>query len=130
AGTMRALFRFELTYDSLQSLALVPTPQVQWFEPRIVPLGATTFVVNGTQFTKGAVAFLDGAAMPTTFVNSTQLKVASNFMDSGSGYLTVVNFGPPDVTSSPRLLEWGQGIVLAISPPTATVATGAKQQFT
>ncbi|MFN0110138.1 MAG: DUF1800 family protein [Blastocatellia bacterium] len=105
-------------------------PTVQWFSPRLVPLGNTTFSVNGLNFINGAVVKLDGVAMPTAFVSATQLKVTSNFAQSGSGNLTVTNPGMPEVTSSPRLLEWGQGITVSISPATTTVAAGAKQQFT
>lgn len=105
-------------------------PQVQWFSPRIIPLGATTFEVNGSGFTSGAVAKLDGVAMPTTFVSSTMVRVSSNFMQSGSGNLTVSNPGTPPVTSAARLLEYGQGVVVSITPSTATVATGTQRQFT
>ncbi|HQR31679.1 MAG TPA: DUF1800 family protein [Blastocatellia bacterium] len=108
----------------------VATPVVQWFSPSPVPLGNTTFTVNGSSFVSGAIEYLDGVAMPTTFVSATQLKVTSNFTDSGSGNLTVTNPGSPSATSSPRLLEWGQGIKVTILPSTVTVAPGAKQQFT
>lgn len=108
--------------------AIQAAPVVYWFSPGKVPLGNTTFTVNGANFVSGAVAYLDGVAMPTTFISSTQLKVASNFSQSGSGNLTVTN--PGGMTSSPRLLEYGQGIVVTISPISATVATNATQQFT
>ncbi len=109
--------------------ALLQTvPTVQWFSPSKVPLGNTTFTINGANFSNGAVASLDGIALPTTFVSATQLKVASNFMQSGSGKITVAN--PGGGVSSPRLLEFGLGIVVTISPTSATVATNATQQFT
>lgn len=131
AMLLLALFGFALFQTGTSAnTAIVATPSVQWFSPHPVPLGNTTFTVNGTNFVNGAVVMLEGVAMPTTFVSSTQLKVTSNFTDSGSGNLTVTNPGSPNVTSSPRLLEWGQGIKVTIIPPTATVAPGAKQQFT
>lgn len=107
-----------------------PIPQVQWFSPGKVPLGQSTFTVNGSQFYNGAVVLLDGTPLPTTFVSSTQLQATSNVMQSSSGYITVVNPGPPGAVSSPRLIEFGQGIVVTITPATATVATAAQQQFT
>lgn len=107
-----------------------PIPQVQWYSPNVVPLGNTIFTVNGNRFYNGAVVTIDGTAFPTTYVSSTQLKVTSNFAQSGSGYLTVVNPGPAGATSSPRLLEWGAGITVSITPATVTLGTGAKQQFT
>ena len=109
--------------------AAVPNPQVQWFSPGKVPLGPTTFVVNGSQFISGAKVRFDGVALPTTFISASQLRATSNFKQSGSGYITVVNPGTPDATSTPRLIEFGQGITVKITPSTATVMTGAQQQF-
>jgi uncharacterized protein (DUF1800 family) len=110
-------------------LDVCPTPQVQWFSPGKVPLGNSIFTINGTGFVSGAVAKLDGAPLPTTYVSSTQLKATSNVIQSSSGNLTVTN--PCSATpSSPRLIEFGLGIVVTISPSTATVPTGANQQFT
>lgn len=123
-----ALFSLSFLQSGTSANAIQAAPSVQWFSPRIVPLGNTTFTVNGTNFVSGAVVKLEGVARPTTFVSSTQLRVTSNFTDSGSGNLTVTN--PGGATSSPRLLEWGQGITVSITPATATVAPGAKQQFT
>jgi len=117
------------TLTSTASLAAIQVaPVVYWFSPSKVPLGATTFTVNGTNFVNGAVVRLDGVALPTTFVSATQLKATSNVMQSGSGYITVAN--PNGVISGQRLLEFGQGIVVNITPATATVATNATQQFT
>jgi uncharacterized protein (DUF1800 family) len=107
-----------------------PTPVVQWFSPGKVPLGNTTFIVNGSGFYNGAIVQLDGMDLPTTYLSSTQLRAASNVQQSSSGYITVVNPGPPGAVSSPRLIEFGAGIVVTITPNPATVATGAKQQFT
>ncbi|MBX7219057.1 MAG: DUF1800 family protein [Blastocatellia bacterium] len=108
-----------------------PTPQVQWYSPSSkIPLGPTTFFINGTQFYSGAVAMLDGNPLPTTYVSLTQLKVTSNIAQSSSGYITVVNPGPPGAVSQPRLIEFGQGIVVTVTPATATVAPAAQQQFT
>lgn len=105
-----------------------PVPQVQWFSPAKVPLGNSTFAINGTGFVNGAVAKLDGVALPTTYVSSTQLNATSNVMQSSSGNITVTN--PCNaVASPPRLVEFGQGIVVTISPATATVPTGGQQQF-
>lgn len=107
-----------------------PTPVLNWWSPGKVPLGNTTFTLYGSNFYNGAVVRLDGVALPTIYVSSTQLKATSNVMQSGSGYVTVTNPGPSGAVSSPRLVEFGQGISMSIAPATATVATGATQQFT
>ncbi len=106
-----------------------PTPKVQWFSPGKVPLGNSTFTINGTGFVNGATAKLDGVSLPTTYLSSTQLKATSNVMQSSSGNITVTN--PCSATASgPRLIEFGLGIVVTVSPSPVTVPTGAKQQFT
>jgi uncharacterized protein (DUF1800 family) len=119
-----------LQLNTSANATMQATPTVQWFSPRLIPLGNTVFTVNGANFINGAVVKVQDMALPTAFVSSTQLKVTSNFMQSGSGNLIVTNPGMPGVSSSPRLLEWGQGIVVSITPATATVSVGAKQQFT
>ncbi|HYE75216.1 MAG TPA: Ig-like domain-containing protein, partial [Blastocatellia bacterium] len=127
-GTRAFTVSVNNTINPVMTGAIQAAPVVYWFSPSKVPLGNTTFTVNGANFVSGAVAYLDGVALPTTFVSATQLKVTSNFTQSGSGKLTVIN--PGGLTSSPRLLEYGQGIVVTISPNSVTVATGATQQFT
>src|SRR5581483_11378683 len=107
-----------------------PTPVVQWFSPSKVPLGQSTFTVNGSGFYNGAIVKLDGAALPTTYVSSTQLKATSNVMQSSSGNITVTNPGPTDPTSAPRLIEFGQGIVVTVTPNPVSVAAGTSKQFT
>lgn len=104
------------------------TPTIQWWSPSKVPLGATTFNLYGTNFVNGSVARLDGVALPTTFVSATQLKVTSNVMQSGSGYVTVLN--PNGTVSSQRLVEFGQGIAVTVAPASASVPTNGTQQFT
>ncbi len=107
-----------------------PTPLFSWWSPSKVPLGNATFDLysNNNTFYNGAVVKLDGLALPTTFVSAGQLKATSNVLQSGSGYVTVTN--PSAVVSNQRLVEFGQGIVMSVTPATATVATYAKQQFT
>ncbi|MEP7272212.1 MAG: DUF1800 family protein [Acidobacteriota bacterium] len=106
-----------------------PIPQVQWFSPGKVPLGPATFIVNGTKFYSGAVVMLNGVALPTTYLSSIQLRASSNVNQSSSGNITVANPGPAGAVSSPRLVEFGLGIVVSITPASPTVAAGAQQQF-
>ncbi|MFN7926695.1 MAG: DUF1800 family protein [Blastocatellia bacterium] len=104
------------------------TPTIQWWSPSKVPLGQSTFTLYGTNFVNGSVARLEGVALPTTFVSATELKVTSNVMQSSSGNVTVLN--PNGAVSSPRLVEFGQGIVITISPSSTSVGTNGTQQFT
>ncbi len=107
-----------------------PTPAISWWSPGKVPLGTTTFSLYGSNFVNGAVVRLNGVALPTTYVSSTQINATSNVATSGSGYVTVVNPGPTNPTSTQRLVEFGQGILVSVAPATTSVATSSQQQFT
>ncbi len=116
--------------NSLASMLPQTTlPTVQWFTPNIIPLGQTNFIINGTGFQTGAVAFLDGIALPMTYLNATQLRATTNVMQSSSGYITILNPGAT-AASKPYLIEFGEGIKLSLNPATATVAPGGRLQFT
>lgn len=106
------------------------TPSISWMSPSPVPLGAFTLNVYGSNFQNGAVVKWGGTPLPTTFVSASQLKATGTASQSGSVYITVTNPGASGATSSQRLLEIGQGIVVTMSPASAIVAPGAKQQFT
>lgn len=106
-----------------------PTPVFSWWSPSKVPLGSSTFSLYGSNFINGAVVKLNGVALPTTFVSSTQLNATSNVAQSGGGYVTITNPGPANPTSSQRLVEFGQGIVVTVTPSTANVAPAGKLQF-
>ena len=74
------------TLASMITYTQSPLPTVQWFTPNIIPigpLGQTNFIINGTDFQNGAIAFLDGIALPTTYLNATQLRATSSVMQSG-----------------------------------------------
>lgn len=106
-----------------------PTPVINWWSPGKVPLGTATFTIYGSNFYNGAVVKLDGMPLPTTYVSSTQIKATSNVMQSGAGYVSVTNPGPAAVPYQ-RLVEFGTGIAMSVTPATANVNTGATQQFT
>src|SRR5262245_23905211 len=74
--------RDETSTSTSTNLTLVATPVVQWYTPGKPPLGPTTFIINGLNFVSGAVAKLDGVALPTAFLSSTQLQASSNFAQS------------------------------------------------
>ncbi|HMV47404.1 MAG TPA: DUF1800 family protein [Blastocatellia bacterium] len=126
-----AFFGFHRSPAALATANLQTTaPSIDWMSPYPVPLGAFTLNVYGANFQNGSVVNWAGMPLPTTFVSSTQLKATGNATQSGSVYITVTNPGSPAVTSPQRLLEIGQGIVVTMSPGSATLAPGATQQFT
>lgn len=129
--TITATSVADATATAMTSLTVrYPTPVVSWWSPGKVPLGQTTFSLYGSNFVNGAVVKLGGVALPTTYVSATQINATSNVAQSGSGYVTVGNPGPTNPTSTQRLVEFGQGIIVSVTPATSTIAPGAKQQFT
>jgi uncharacterized protein (DUF1800 family) len=105
------------------------TPSISWMSPYPAPLGAFTLNVYGSNFQNGAVVKWAGTPLPTTFVSSSQVRATGTATQSGSVFITVTNPGASGATSSQRLLEVGQGIVVTITPSSATVAPGATKQF-
>lgn len=125
----RALL-FVCLFIGQQALALAAPPSISYWSPGKVPLGAATFRIYGSNFAANAIVKLEGMPLPTTFVSSGELAVASSAAQSGSGNVTVTNPGMPDEVSVARLVEFGAGIVLSIDPGTASVQAGAARQFT
>jgi hypothetical protein len=80
-----------------------PAPAISAVTPRYVPPGApATVTVTGTGFEANSAVMWNGAAKPTTFVNSTTLTVAlsaADLQNQGTGSLTVSNPGPGASTS-------------------------------
>jgi hypothetical protein len=85
----------------LINLPLVPTA--------IAPGGSTfPLTVNGTGFVSGSAVNWNGTALPTTFVNSSQLTAtitASDIANPGTASITVTNPAPGGGTSLPAFFE-------------------------
>jgi hypothetical protein len=86
-----------------------PVPSISSISPSLVVAlgGSFTLTVNGTGFINGSVAQYDGSPRPTTFVSSTQLKVAISSNDIiavGQHSVTVVNPTPGGGTSNSATL--------------------------
>ena len=60
--------------------------------------GAYTLTVTGTRFDRNAVGRIEGADRPTTYISSSELKIALTAADlatAGTKKITVLNPGPP-----------------------------------
>jgi hypothetical protein len=84
----------------------VPPPLITSLNPTTVPetSPAQLLTVNGSSFDSDAVIQLNGTALPTTFINSTQLQAtlpASALAEDGKLPVTVYNPGSPGKTSDP-----------------------------
>jgi YVTN family beta-propeller protein len=82
------------------------TPTITTMSPNSATAGgaAFTLTINGTNFVASSMVNFGGGAMPTTFVNSTQLTAAipaSSIASTGTPAVTVTNPAPGGGTSNP-----------------------------
>ncbi len=90
---------FSDTGSAACSSGELETPMISSLSPSLALAGgpAFTLAVNGTNFSNGATVQWNGAARPTTFVNSTQLTTTITTADillPGVARVTVVNPAP------------------------------------
>ena len=105
-----------------------PIPYITSVTPNPVALGPLNITVNGSRYINGAQVMLDGAALATTFVSSTQLKATGNAPQGGSRVVTVVNPGPGSVSYN-YTLNVNSTFSVAVTPANPTVALNATKQF-
>lgn len=79
---------------------LNPTPTLTGISPASTNLGTFTLTVTGANFIQGALVLLNGVALSTSFVSSTQLTATGNTTSAGTFPVTVENPDPGSSTSS------------------------------
>ncbi len=119
--------------DSASVTIANPVPQIDSVSPPALDAGCgdATLVVNGAGFKSRSVVQVNGTAMATTLVSSTELSalLPADFA-ANAGILSIVvetpspGGGPSNNVSLPVLL------VVRVVPEVAVVATGTSQQFT
>ncbi len=87
--------------DSSAVSLLNPTPVVTGINPASSNLGNYSLTITGSSFVSGAHVMMNGIALTTTFVSSTQLTAAGNAASAGTFPVTVQNPDPGSSTSSP-----------------------------
>jgi uncharacterized protein (DUF1800 family) len=87
------------TPGSLKVTVLNPIPVITSVTPSTFPEGTATITIKGSQFIYGAQIFWNGAAVPTTFVSSTQLAASITAPNPGTFPITVSNPDPGAATS-------------------------------
>lgn len=100
-----------------------PTPVLTSLNPASVAAGSSgfTLTITGAGFTPGSVVQFNGVARPTTFINSTQLRIdvtAADVANSGNATITVVNPAPGGGPSNALTLN------ITIQPNPAPTLTG------
>jgi uncharacterized protein (DUF1800 family) len=81
------------TSGSASVTVRLPIPWIYGVSPVSVPLGAYTLSVNGDRFYSGAAVWVNGVALPTTYVSMQQLKATGTAAQVGTLSLEVVNPG-------------------------------------
>ena len=100
---------------------LNPIPVLSNIAPTDITEGNPTISVNGSQFVYGAQIIWNGAAVPTTFVSSTQLAAAVTAPTPGTYPLLVTNPNPGSANSNNLSVHVGPGqVVLAMQPGKGT----------
>ena len=112
------------------AVTLLPLPSITSVSPSPVTTGNFTLTVNGAGFLAGSTVFFNGAALPTTFVSSTQLRGTGNATSVASNVPVVVNTSDGITTNTVYVNVVAPAITVTISPTSATVRRGRTQQFT
>ena len=109
-----------------------PVPQLTSVAPLGVAQGLFTITLTGSHFAPTAVAYMGATALTTTYVSSTQLMAAGTATPAlaGTQVITVHNPDPGASISAGVNLVVAGNVVVTVAPKTATLRTGAQQQFT
>ncbi len=100
---------------------LNPIPVLGAVTPSGFSEGTTTVTVDGSQFVFGAQIMWKGAAVPTTFVSSTQLVASIAAPNPGTFPLLVSNPNPGSANSATANVVVGPGqVVLTLQPANGT----------
>jgi IPT/TIG domain len=99
--TVKAVSVADSTKNSTSAVTLMnPTPVLTGISPASTNLGSYTLTITGSNFVSGAQVLMNGAALPTTFVSSTQLTATGTATSAGTFPVTVENPDPGSSTSS------------------------------
>ena len=96
---------------------LNPTPVLTSVSPSSINLGNYSITLNGSAFVSGAQVVVDGLAISTTFVSSTQLTATAQATAAGTYSVAVQNPDPGSSTSNT--------VNLQVNGPTQTSRCGS-----
>jgi len=110
-----------------------PLPQITSVSPSVISVGTFNITINGAHFATGATIMLNGTALSTTRVSSTQLTATGTASSTqvGNVTFTVQNPNPGSVFSASVTAQVTNqpAISVQIVPATATVHAGDVQDF-
>jgi len=118
---VRAMNPGGATSGDLPFNVLDPVPVLSNISPTAATAGGAAFTLtaNGSSFLMGAAIEWDGAALPTVFVNSTQLTATVSsalFAVAGTPAITVRNPAPGSLLSSPLPFAVSAPVISALTP--------------
>ncbi len=99
--TITATSAASSTATSSSAVTLLnPTPSLLGLSPTATNLGSYSLTITGSNFVSGAQVLLNGSALPTTFVSSSQLTATGSASSSGTFTVAVQNPDPGSSTSA------------------------------
>jgi outer membrane protein assembly factor BamB len=110
-------------------LALLPAPTLASITPTTIPSGTAnvTLMATGTNYTQTALIYINGNAIPTTYVSATTLTatVPSTYLaNQGELSITVADVASGDVPSGAQLLSV-PAVLRSVSPSSITAGSAA-----
>ena len=106
-----------------------PIPVIAAVTPTGLTEGSTTISVKGSKFIYGAHILWNGAAIPTTYVSSTQLAATISAPTPGNYPLTVLNPDPGAASATPLSEAVGPGQVVLAFPAGRTTSVRVSHQL-
>jgi len=130
AGQASVVANTDGTVSNQQTLTMAQAPAIGSLDPPSVTAGSAAFtlVVQGSGFSPGAAVELNGAALSTTFVSSTQLAaqiMPAQVANAAQLNVVAVNPGPPPQTSNTAILAVVSTPVINSLDPATVVAGSA-----
>lgn len=107
-----------------------PVPTTSAITPGDLNIGTHTLTVTGAKFYPGAQILLQGTAVTTQFISSTELRTTVNLPTAQNYCIVIANPAPNAGNSTSRCFTVRNPVTISISPTTATVRGGATRTFT
>ena len=107
-----------------------PIPTIATIEPTEFNIGNYRLIVKGTKYVAGATIKLQGTAITTSFVSSTELQADVSFPTAQQYCVIVNNPAPGGGDSAQKCFTVMAPVSVTVSPTTSTVRGGATRQYT
>ncbi|MFN7933036.1 MAG: hypothetical protein U0R19_06890 [Bryobacteraceae bacterium] len=130
SATVQAASVASPTSAGQAAVTLLPLPAITSLSPSPLTTGNFTLTVNGVGFLAGSTIYFNGAALPTTFISSTQLRSTGNQTSVANNVPVVVNTADGITTNTVTVNVVAPSMTVTVSPTSTTVRTGRTQQFT